>query len=236
MIDTETAASRGRARDGEGKKIAILRTAARLFSRQGYNETSMQDVARTAGIAVGTIYLYYRNKEDLLTGIYSYSSALLLDRITKRTAGLADPLEKYFIYLDDGMDYAFEHPDFFLIIFVDLRRKEIELPKRPAYSNFRRFLALGESIIAEGQRKGLFAADRSASRLNMGLVSMWVGLVLAMVLEPAFKAGPDERREVKDLVHSTVLEGILSLVTGGGLPPVAAGRRTGGKGKENRND
>ncbi|MEN6559954.1 MAG: TetR family transcriptional regulator [Acidobacteriota bacterium] len=210
-----------------GKRIAILRAAARLFSRRGYNETSMKDVAEAAGIAVGTIYLYYRNKEDLLTGIYRHSSALLLERLTKRIEGRTDPVAKYAIYIEDSIDYAFEHPDFFLIIFVDLRRKEIELPKRPAFSNFRRFLALGESIIEEGQARGQFPGSLPAARLNLGIVSMWAGLVLTMVLEPAVKAGSDDRRQVKDLVLSSVLEGILT-------PPARPAPRPGPDGSPKR--
>jgi len=196
--------------DGADKRTRILRSAARLFSRQGYNETSMKDIADDAGIAVGTIYLYYRNKEDLLIGIYQYSSALLLKRITDKIAGRTDPLEKYVIYLTDSIDYAYDYPDFFMIIFVDLRRKQIELPQRPAFSNFRRFLALGESLIGEGQAAGRFAASLPAAQLNLGIMAMWVGLVLTRVLEPAFRAGAEDRREIIEIVRSTVMDGIRS--------------------------
>ncbi len=196
--------------DTVDKRTRILRSAARLFSRQGYNEASMKDIADDAGIAVGTIYLYYRNKEDLLTGIYQYSSALLLKRITDKIGGRTDPLEKYVIYLTDSIDYAYDHPDFFLIIFVDLRRKEIELPQRPAFSNFRKFLALGESLLEEGQAAGRFTASLPAAQLNLGIVAMWVGLVLTRVLEPAFRGGAQDRRKIIEIVRSTILDGILS--------------------------
>jgi len=196
--------------DSADKKIRILRSAARLFSRQGYNETAMKDIADDVGIAVGTIYLYYRNKEDLLAGIYQHSSALLLKRITDKIGGRTDPLEKYVIYLTDSIDYAYDHPDFFLIVFVDLRRKEIELPQRPAFSNFRKFLALGESLLEEGQAAGRFTASLPAAQLNLGIVAMWVGLVLTRVLEPAFRGGAEDRREIIEIVRSTVLDGILS--------------------------
>ncbi len=208
MRNPDAAEARLRLREENGKRAVILRAAARLFSRRGYSETSVQDIADAAGTAVGTIYLYYRNKEDLLTGIYRHSSALLLERLTERIGGRTDPLEKYAVYIEEAIDYAFEHPDFFLIIFVDLRRKEIELPKRPAFGNFRRFLALGENIIREGQAGGQFSASLPAARLNLGIVSMWVGLVLTMVIGPAVKAGAVDLRQVKDLVLASVLEGI----------------------------
>lgn len=236
MMTTDTSADRSDPRETGGKRIGILRAAARLFSRRGYNETSMKDVAEAAGIAVGTIYLYYRNKEDLLTGIYKHSSALLLDKLTAGIGARTDPVEKYAVYVGDSIDYAFEHPEFFLIVFVDLRRKEIELPKRPAFSNFRRFLALGESIIEEGQARGRFSASQPAARLNLGIVSMWAGLVLTMVLEPAVKAGPDDRRQVKDLVLSSVLEGVLTPSARPAPRPGPDGPRRRPEGKPRRDD
>ncbi len=201
--------------DAGGKRARILDSAGRLFSLKGYNETAMKDVAEDAGIAVGTIYLYYRNKEDLLSGIYACSSALLLERLGKRLEGHGDPLEKFTIYLEESVAFAFDHPYYFLILFVDMRRKEMELPKRPVFQKFRNYLALGESIVREGQASGEFAGRLPAARLNLVIVSMWVGLVLGRVLEPGFKPVPADRRAVMDVIRSVALEGILTFPRGG---------------------
>lgn len=48
------------------KRLHILRSAAELFARQGYRKTSMDEVARAAGVAKGTVYSYFANKIDLL--------------------------------------------------------------------------------------------------------------------------------------------------------------------------
>lgn len=48
------------------KRRRIIRAAAGLFTRQGYRKTSMEEVARQAGVAKGTVYLYFKNKVDLL--------------------------------------------------------------------------------------------------------------------------------------------------------------------------
>ena len=51
------------------KREAILDAARTLFTRQGYEETTIPEIARAAGIAVGTVYLYFHNKHEILSGV-----------------------------------------------------------------------------------------------------------------------------------------------------------------------
>ena len=192
------------------KSRLIIETASRLFSRRGYFETKMSDIAREAGIAVGTIYLYYANKDDLRAGIYQYSSETLLNRIENRSAGETDPLDKFTVYLEESIAYSFEHPDLFLIVFVDFQRMEIQSPRRLFFSNYRKYIALGESVLEEGQGKGIFRFSASAASLILGITAMWAALVLRKVLDPHFKADEITKAEILSLVRTTVLEGILA--------------------------
>src|SRR5581483_1262376 len=51
------------------KRDAILDAARELFAKKGYEETTIAEIARTAGVAVGTVYLYFHNKHEVLTGV-----------------------------------------------------------------------------------------------------------------------------------------------------------------------
>jgi len=61
-----TVTAQRRQREKEHRTRSILQTAERLFCEHGYPNTKMQDIAREAEIAVGTVYFHFRNKEDLL--------------------------------------------------------------------------------------------------------------------------------------------------------------------------
>jgi AcrR family transcriptional regulator len=61
-----TVTAQRRQREKEQRYKTILQTAERLFCEHGYPNTKMQDIAHEAEIAVGTVYFYFRNKEDLL--------------------------------------------------------------------------------------------------------------------------------------------------------------------------
>ena len=56
-----------------GKSETILRAAAKVFAQSGYFNSKVSDVARSAGVADGTVYLYFKNKDDLLTSIFSWA-------------------------------------------------------------------------------------------------------------------------------------------------------------------
>src|SRR5436190_18976174 len=52
------------------KRDAILRAAIDVFAERGYFNAQVADVARAAGVAAGTVYLYFRSKDDLLASIF----------------------------------------------------------------------------------------------------------------------------------------------------------------------
>src|SRR5262245_45833622 len=66
-----------RGREGD-KRERILRAATRVFARKGFYATKVSEVAKAAGVADGTIYLYFKNKDDLLVSLFEDRIMLLL--------------------------------------------------------------------------------------------------------------------------------------------------------------
>ncbi|MCR5640476.1 MAG: TetR/AcrR family transcriptional regulator [Lachnospiraceae bacterium] len=60
------------------KKLSLLNTAFELFTTKGVNETSIAEIAKEAGIAKGTFYLYFRDKYDIRNKLISYKAGTLL--------------------------------------------------------------------------------------------------------------------------------------------------------------
>ena len=67
------------------RRTQILDAAARVFADRGYHRTTVRDVAREAGIADGTIYLYFTSKQDLLLALIAQ-----LGRVAERRADMAE--------------------------------------------------------------------------------------------------------------------------------------------------
>src|SRR6185436_6698463 len=76
------------------KRDAILRAAIDVFAERGYFNAQVADVARAAGIAAGTVYLYFKSKDDLLVSIFERSMRVGLAEGRAAVADLADPGER----------------------------------------------------------------------------------------------------------------------------------------------
>src|SRR6476661_9212617 len=83
----------GRA-DRSEKRDAILRAATDVFAGRGFFNAQVADVARAAGVAAGTVYLYFRSKDDLLISIFERGMREALVEGRARVADAADPPER----------------------------------------------------------------------------------------------------------------------------------------------
>ena len=76
------------------ERDAILRAAIQLFARRGFFHAQVADVARAAGVVAGTVYLYFRNKDDLLTSIFEQAMSEAIAEGRSALDGVADPIER----------------------------------------------------------------------------------------------------------------------------------------------
>src|SRR3954470_5456245 len=76
------------------KRDTILRAAIDVFAERGYFNAQVADVARAAGVAAGTVYLYFRSKDDLLVSIFEQTVKARLDQGRAAVSGVSDPAER----------------------------------------------------------------------------------------------------------------------------------------------
>src|SRR2546421_8101525 len=76
------------------KRQAILRAAIRVFARNGYFNSKVADIARAAGVADGTVYLYFKSKEEILHSIFDASMEKAIAEARQLIKNVTDPREK----------------------------------------------------------------------------------------------------------------------------------------------
>src|SRR5687768_1102558 len=76
------------------KRDLILKAATKVFAQNGFFQSQVADVARVAGVAAGTVYLYFKGKDDLLVSIFEKSMKDVLTEGRAAVEGLADPAER----------------------------------------------------------------------------------------------------------------------------------------------
>src|SRR5690554_6191558 len=105
------------------KRERILEGALRAFAKKGFYNTKVSEIASEAGVADGTIYLYFKNKDDLLISLFEDRMEWVIERLeTELADSPGDVFEKLRQVVDMHFKLALEEPDLAEFITVELRQ------------------------------------------------------------------------------------------------------------------
>ena len=144
--------------DPAPKREAILRAAIDVFADRGYFNAQVADVARAAGVAAGTVYLYFKSKDDLLVSIFERSMREDLALGRAAVAGLDDPAERLRRLARAHLARLGADRSLAIVFQVELRQST-KFMERFSSSLLRDYLGLIREAIADGQRAGTFRSD-----------------------------------------------------------------------------
>src|SRR5207302_8909353 len=144
-----------------GKREAILRAATRVFARNGYFNSKVADIAAAAGVADGTVYLYFKSKEEVLHSIFDQNMAEAIAAARKTIEKLKDPREKLRQIARLHLERLGADRDLAVVFQVELRGSTKFMEEFSA-AGFAGYLALIRSTFEEGQRAGVFRPDLNA--------------------------------------------------------------------------
>ena len=140
------------------KRDAILRAAIDVFAERGFFNAQVADVARAAGVAAGTVYLYFKGKDDLLVSIFERSMREGLANGRAAVADLDDPRERL-LRLARAHLARLGHDRNLAIVFQVELRQSTKFMERFSATLLRDYLGLIREAIADGQRDGVFRDD-----------------------------------------------------------------------------
>jgi len=148
-----------------GKRESILRAATRVFARNGYFNSKVADIARQADVADGTVYLYFKSKEEILHSIFDQNMAEAIAAGRLLIEKLRDPGEKLRRIAMLHLERLGADRDLAVVFQIELRGSTKFMQEFSA-AGFAEYLGLLRQTFAEGQRSGVFRKD-----LNAKLVS-----------------------------------------------------------------
>ena len=142
------------------KRDAILRAAIDVFADRGFFNAQVADVARVAGVAAGTVYLYFRSKDDLLISIFERSMRDALTEVRASDGARADPCERLRRFARLHLGRLGRDRNLAVVFQVELRQST-KFMERFSATLLREYLGLIRSAIADGQTRGVFRPDIS---------------------------------------------------------------------------
>jgi len=164
----------------DDKRHRILQAATRVFARKGYFGARVSEVARRAGVADGTIYLYFKSKEDILVALFDEVMAEHLERGRTELRSIHGTAARLLAIAEHHLRLFGENPDLAVVFQVELRQSTKFLERFTA-SWLQDYFSLISGVIEEGQREGALRADlprKVATKAFFGaldeMVTSWI--------------------------------------------------------------
>ena len=140
------------------KREAILRAAIKVFAQKGYFNSKVADIAAEAGIADGTVYLYFKSKDEILHSIFDRAMAEFIEEGRREIAEVEDPSEKLRRIARLHLGRLGADRDMAIVFQIELRGSTKFMEEFSA-AGFAEYLDVIRQIIVEGQKSGVFRKD-----------------------------------------------------------------------------
>lgn len=175
-------------RSGIESKKRIIDAALRLFSEYGYSKASMRMIANAAGISIGGLYLYFKNKDELYLTLIKSRLDELADMMKQSLKDIDDPADAVSKFILLHLAYAKKHRE---LILVQGREHGFTFgisAKRKFFKTQRGFI---EDIIRKGIRSGVFKKCNVKETAKI-IICTIRGFVLSLIVEADALFSPEE--------------------------------------------
>ncbi len=172
------------------KREAILRAAIRVFARNGYFNSKVSDIAGEAGIADGTVYLYFKSKEEVLHSVFNRAMEEFISEGKRELANIDNAADKLRKIAQLHLQKLGADRDAAIVFQVELRGSTKFMEEFSA-TGFAEYLNIIRETFAEGQKEGIFRKDLNAiicAKILFGaldeMVTNWILSKNDYALEP----------------------------------------------------
>jgi len=154
------------------KYMQIIDAAVVVIAENGYHQAQVSKIAKQAGVADGTIYLYFKNKEDILISLFEEKMGNFIEEIEQMIAGKATAAEKLLMMIKTHFQLLSEDHHMAIVTQLELHKSNKELRLR-INDVLKGYLQVIDKIIIEGKESGEFSEDldiRLARQMIFGTV------------------------------------------------------------------
>ena len=159
------------------KRARIIAAAAKLFGDKGYHDTTTAEIAESAGVAAGTIYIYFSSKEELLVAVFEEFLGRHMKQLREAVERETTPRDKLIRLLTHGLELMQNNPDS-ARIFLSQLRQSTKMITTVAKRSSRAYKDIIEGVLTECARTG------ACHQINVPAVaSMLFGAYQSVVLD-----------------------------------------------------
>ena len=185
-------------------KKGIQDAVVRILSRKGAEGLTMERVAAEAGVAKGTLYVYYKDKKQLLESVKEASMAPMRQELFGILDGELPPVQKIGRFVERHLSYFDEHREFFRVLLWERQLAETRL-RRQQSDPFRTYVDKIARVLREGVRA------RALRPLDpVKVAAMLIEADIAMIAQRLLMESPGSVEEDARMLTDVFMNGISS--------------------------
>ncbi len=152
----------------ENKHYKIIQAAAKVFAEKGFYNSRVSEIAKEANVADGTIYLYFKNKDDILISLFEEEFGQIVENIRKELNEEKDALHKIRRFAFAHLSILSKQPHLAEVLGVEVRQSS-KFMKEYINKPFIEYLNLLRAVFFEGQDAGLIRKDLTPGIMKRAL-------------------------------------------------------------------
>lgn len=187
----------------------IVDAAVKVIAQNGYHSSQVSKIAKEAGVADGTIYLYFKNKEDILVSVFENKMGQFINQIAEAIKEKKDANEKLRTLIYMHFSQLSENRYLAIVTQLELRQSNLTL-RREINAVLKPYLKVIDSIVSEGMEAGLFRSNLSVPLVRQMIFGTLDETVTNWVMQ-------DEKYNLinqADDVHSLITNGLAVTSSG----------------------
>ncbi len=184
----------------------ILEVSKEILIEDGFSKMSMRKIAKQADITATSIYLHFKNKDDLLLALIEES----IENLKKALMDVIDPSKDLIRQLEDlaetYIDYALKHPEEYQVIYM-VRPEEMPKYPKEKFKNIRSTYELLADIISNGKKNELIEVESSL----ISAYTLWAQLhgVVSVILSKRLDTRIPRDQFIEQAVEN-IIQGFIS--------------------------
>lgn len=140
------------------KHKKILKAAVKVFAEKGFYNARVSEIAKEADVADGTIYLYFKNKDDILISLFEEEFGQIVENMRQELEKEENPLKKIRKFAQVHLSILQKQQQLAEVLGVEVRQSS-KFMKEYVNKPFIEYLNLIRAIVVEGQEKGVIRKD-----------------------------------------------------------------------------
>lgn len=148
----------GTTQKDNGKRVRILDAAVVEIANNGYHQTTVAKIARRAGVADGTIYLYFKGKEDILCAVFDRAMDRFISEGVLEMGDTGDAKSRLREIVRLHLEQVGQDHDLAVILQIELRHN-VEFMDLFSRSRLRDYLEIISGVVMQGQNEGAFRPE-----------------------------------------------------------------------------